>query len=58
MAMSPEEIRAKYQTLRNRLSALTPTADRELASFLAEMLTEVAAQMAELNAKLSKVEAR
>jgi hypothetical protein len=56
MAHSPDEIRAKYQNLRKKLVGITPTLDREVALFLAEMLTEVAAQQAELNQNFRKEE--
>jgi hypothetical protein len=55
--MSPEEIRAKHLVLRNKVAGITPTLDREIALYLCEMLTELAAQQAETNARLSKVEA-
>lgn len=52
--MSVEEIRAKHLALRNKVAGLALTLDREIALFLAEMLTELAAQQAETNARLAR----
>jgi len=52
--MTAEEIRARLSTLRNKFAGITPTLDREIGLYLAEMLTELAAQQAETNARLSQ----
>ncbi len=54
--MTADEIRAKHLALRNKVAGITPTLDREIALFLAEMLAELAAQMSELNHKFCKEE--
>ncbi len=54
VSMTAEEIRARLSTLRNKFAGITPTLDREIGLYLAEMLTELAAQQAETNARLSQ----
>jgi hypothetical protein len=54
--MSPEDIRGKHESLRRKLTGITPTLDRELLLFACEMLAELAAQQAELNQKFRKEE--
>ncbi len=56
--MNVSEIRAKYWRLRNLLQqqgAVTPTLDREIALTQLEILTEIAAQLAEANAVLARI---
>ena len=56
--MTVSEIRAKYWRLRNLLQqqgAVTPTLDREIALTQLEILTEIAAQLAEANAVLARI---
>ncbi len=56
--MNVSEIRAKYWRLRNLMQqqgAVTPTLDREIALTQLEILTEIAAQLAEANAVLARI---
>lgn len=53
--MDVNEIRAKYWKARQKLGGTDTTIDRELAILQFEMLTEVAAQLAEMNAVLKRV---
>lgn len=57
--MNVAEIRAKYWKMRSRFDTLggkiTPTLDRDIAMLQAEMLTEIAAQLAEANMILARV---
>lgn len=56
--MNVSEIRAKYWRLRNLMQqqgAVTPTLDREIALTQLEVLTEIAAQLAEANAVLARL---
>jgi peptide subunit release factor RF-3 len=54
--MNVAEIRAKYWRLRSRLDKdMTTTVDREIAMLEAEMLVEIAAQLAAANAVLARV---
>lgn len=56
--MNINEIRSKYWRLRNLMQqqgAVTPTLDREIALTQLEVLTEIAAQLAEANAVLARI---
>jgi len=56
--MDINEIRAKYWRLRSLIQqqgAVTPTLDREIALTQLEVLTEIAAQLAEANAVLARI---
>ncbi len=52
--MTASEIRERLAGLRRKTEFITPTLDRELLLFCAEMLAEAASQLAEMNEKLSK----
>jgi hypothetical protein len=57
--MTVEALRAKYWRLRNKFDSkemcLTPTIDREIALLQAELLTEIAVQLAETNLVLKRI---
>src|SRR5258706_1262841 len=58
LRMDINEIRAKYWRLRSLIQqqgAVTPTLDREIALTQLEVLTEIAAQLAEANAVLARI---
>ena len=52
--MTASEIRERLAGLRRKTEFITPTLDRELLLFACEILAEIAAQVAEMNARHAK----